>query len=239
VDIRLVLKTTRDILSLSAEEFVQRFLVNGVRPSAVVEGHDFNFGKDRTGDVEDLKVFGREEGFEVVVIDPREVMLSTGQKVRVSSTLVRYMVESGHMADAAVALGRPYRLIGKIIQGRGKGRELGFPTANMEKPGQVIPAESVYAGYVALGVSYEQACTAQANRPAVYSIGQARTYGDDFPLLIEAHLLEEDMEGLVGRYMAMDFVEHIRSQHKFSSEQDLKAQIARDCQAAREILNAK
>ncbi len=236
VDVRLVLKTTRKMLSLTPEEFVERFLVKGIKPSAVVEGHDFNFGRDRNGDVERLTVFGREKGFEVVIIDPKEVKLSTGQKVRVSSTMIRYMVESGHIADAAVSLGRPYRLAGKVIEGRGKGRELGFPTANMEKPGQVIPAEGVYAGYVGFGDNYAAACSVKATRPAVYSIGQARTYGDDFPLLIEAHLLDEAVEGLVGEYMAMDFVDHIRSQHKFGCEEELKAQIAEDCQAAKQIL---
>jgi riboflavin kinase/FMN adenylyltransferase len=234
--VRLVLKTTPEMLSLTAEEFIERFLVKGIKPSAVVEGHDFNFGRDRSGDVEALTAYGMEKEFEVVIIDPKEVRLSTGQKVRVSSTMIRYMVESGHIADAAVSLGRPYKLVGRIIEGRGKGRELGFPTANMEKPGQVIPAEGVYAGYVGFGDDYATACAAKATRRAVYSIGQARTYGEDFPLLIEAHLLDEPVEGLVDKYMAMDFVERIRSQHKFSSERELKAQIAGDCEIAKRIL---
>jgi riboflavin kinase/FMN adenylyltransferase len=146
------------------------------------------------------------------------------------------MLESGHVADAAAALGRPYRLIEKIIPGRGIGKKLGFPTLNMKKPTQVIPAEGVYAGFVKIGQTIENVLASEEKIPAVYSIGQARTYGEEFPLLIEAHLLIENVGDLIGKYMAMDFVERIRSQHKFKTSEELSAQIAKDCQKAKELL---
>ncbi len=228
----VVLHSGGDLLSLSPEGFVRRFLVENVRPSLVVEGGDFNFGAAREGNIETLRKLGAENGFDVSVIEPKEIRLPTGQSVRVSSTLIRYMLESGHVADARQALGRPYRLVGEIIAGRGVGRKLGFPTLNMKKPRQVIPAEGVYAGFVRIGSGAADVLSGSEAIPAAYSIGQARTYGDDFPLLIEAHLLNETVGAAAGKFMAMDFIERIRSQHKFATPEDLSRQIAKDCEEA-------
>ena len=236
VDRLIVLKTSHELLSLSPEDFVGRFLVENIKPRMVVEGNDFNFGAGRAGNIDTLQKLGAGKGFEVTVIGPKKIKLSTGQTVRISSTMIRYMLEGGHVADAAVALGRLYRLAGKIVPGRGVGRKLGFPTLNMEKPKQVIPAEGVYAGFVRIGEDLDDALTSEVKIPAVYSVGQARTYGSDFPLLIEAHLLVENVGDFIGRYMAMDFVQRIRNQHKFKSPEDLSKQIAKDCGTAVNIL---
>jgi riboflavin kinase/FMN adenylyltransferase len=236
VDALIVLEDNRWLLNLSPGNFASRFIVDNMQPGVVVEGDDFNFGLHRAGNIDTLRELGSQRGFEVCVIGPKEIKLSTGQTVRVSSTLIRYMLESGHVADAAAALGRPYRLIEKIIPGRGIGKKLGFPTLNMKKPTQVIPAEGVYAGFVKIGQTIEDVLASEEKIPAVYSIGQARTYGEEFPLLIEAHLLIENVGDLIGKYMAMDFVERIRSQHKFKTSEELSAQIAKDCQKAKELL---
>ena len=236
VDALIVLEDNRWLLNLSPGNFASRFIVDNMQPGVVVEGDDFNFGLHRAGNIDTLRELGSQRGFEVCVIGPKEIKLSTGQTVRVSSTLIRYMLESGHVADAAAALGRPYRLIEKIIPGRGIGKKLGFPTLNMKKPTQVIPAEGVYAGFVKIGQTIENVLASEEKITAVYSIGQARTYGEEFPLLIEAHLLIENVGDLIGKYMAMDFVERIRSQHKFKTSEELSAQIAKDCQKAKELL---
>jgi len=238
VDKVIVLRTNRKLLDLSPEVFVERFLVEHIKPSVVVEGDDFNFGAGRTGNIDTLKKLITEKGFEVYVIEPKNIKLSTGQTVRVSSTMIRYMLEGGHVADAAIALGRPYRIAERIIPGRGVGIKLGFPTLNMKKPKQVIPSEGVYAGFVKTGEIMDDALKSKKKIPAVYSIGQARTYGDDFPLLIEAHLLIKDVGDLIGHYMSMDFIERIRNQHKFKSPEDLSKQIAKDCYQTRKILAA-
>ena len=232
----LVLRDTRELLDLSPEDFVRRFLVENLQPSVVVEGNDFNFGIGRTGNLDTLLRLGAEAGFDVSVVEPKKIALSTGQTVRVSSTMIRYMLESGHVADAAAALGRPYRLLERIIPGRGIGKKLGFPTLNMKKPEQVIPAEGVYAGLVRVGETTQDVLASKETIPAAYSIGQARTYGEEFPLLIEAHLLKENVGALVGKYMAMDFVQRIRGQHKFKTPEDLSKQIAKDCKEAKDIL---
>ncbi len=236
VDKVIVLRTNRKLLALSPEKFVDRFLIEHIRPSVVVEGDDFNFGAGRAGNIDTLKKLITDKGFEVRVIKPKKTKLSTGQTVRVSSTMIRYMLEGGHVADAATALGRPYRIAERIISGRGVGIKLGFPTLNMKKPKQVIPVEGVYAGFVKIGEFMDDALKSKEKIPAVYSIGQARTYGDDFPLLIEAHLLIKDVGDLIGHYMTMDFIEHIRNQHKFKTPEDLSKQIAQDCHQTRKIL---
>jgi len=232
----IVLRTSRKLLKLSPEKFVGRFLVEHIRPGVIVEGDDFNFGAGRAGNINTLKKLITDKGFEVRVIRPKKIILSTGQTIRVSSTMIRYMLEGGHMTDATAALGRPYRIAGRIIPGRGIGIKLGFPTLNMKKPKQVIPAEGVYAGFVKAGECMDDALTSKEQIPAVYSIGQARTYGDDFPLLIEAHLLIKDAGDLTSHYMTMDFIQRIRSQRKFKTPEDLSKQIAKDCGTAKSIL---
>jgi len=239
VDKAIVLRTNRKLLNLSPEDFAGRFLVENIKPGVVVEGNDFNFGTGRAGTIDTLKNLAAEKNFEISVVAPKKVKLSTGQTVRVSSTMIRYMLEGGHVSDAAIALGRPYRIAERIISGRGVGIKLGFPTLNMKKPRQVIPAEGVYAGFVKIGEVMDDALQSKEKIPAVYSIGQARTYGDDFPLLIEAHLLIEDVGDLIGHYMTMDFIQRIRNQHKFKNPEDLSKQIAKDCHQARRILAAQ
>ena len=237
VDCLVVLRDSTELLNLSPEDFVNDFLVENIEPSIVVEGDDFNFGASRAGNIETLEKLGIESGFKVRVVKAKTIKLSNGQIVRVSSTIVRYMLESGHIEDACAALGRPYRLAEQIIPGRGIGKKLGFPTLNMKVPRQVIPAEGVYAGFVCIGDTLHEILNCRAEIPAAYSIGQARTYGDEFPLLVEAHLLRDNVPDVTGKYMAMDFVRHIRSQHKFKTPQELSVQIARDCEKAKQLLD--
>ncbi|MDI6447516.1 bifunctional riboflavin kinase/FAD synthetase [Anaerobaca lacustris] len=232
----IVLQDNRKLLELSPEDFVDQFLVAGFAPRFIVEGHDFHFGSGRAGDIETLIRLGREKGFEVVVVEPRQMTLPMGETIRVSSTVIRYMVESGHVGDAAVALSRPYRLLGPIVSGRGRGRELGFPTLNMAVPNQVIPAEGVYAGFVEIADDPESLPSRTERCSAVFSIGQIRTFEEKHPLLIEAHVLDERLGDVTGRWMVMEFVQHLRHQHKFGSPEDLAAQIARDCDQARTAL---
>jgi len=235
-DCLIVLKDSSELLELSPTDFVEKFLVKNIRPGIVVEGEDFNFGYGRTGSVYTLHSLGQQRGFDVTIIESKETRLSIGHSVKVSSTIIRNMLEAGKIADAAVALGRPYRLVNKTIPGRGRGKKLGFPTLNLAQPAQIIPAEGVYAGFVQIADDFEQLLAAKEKIPAVYSIGQAKTYGNQQPLLIEAHLFKEKVGELTGKWMAMDFVAHIRDQIKFKTDAELSEQIAKDCQKAEQIL---
>lgn len=236
VDCLIVLKDEPALLNLTAAEFVDRFLVQNIRPSVVVEGEDFNFGKGRSGNVHTLHSLGQEKGFDVTIVQACQAKLSIGPSVRVSSTIIRNLLEAGKVSDAAVALARPYRLIGPIIAGRGKGKRLGFPTANLKPAHQIIPAEAVYAGTLQIADNIKQLLQQEENIPAVFSIGRTATYGPDEPLLIEAHLLADDVAGLIGKFMAMDFIKHIRNQQKFKTEKELAQQITNDCKYAKQIL---
>jgi len=236
VDCLLILESNVELLNLSPANFVERFLVKNIRPDVVVEGESFNFGSNRAGSVHTLKKLGTEKGFLVSEIDAKEVKLSTGKIIKISSTLIRDILTNGSVADAAVALGRPYRLIGKVIPGHGKGKQLGFPTLNLEKPQQLVPADGVYAGTVELADSIEEVCGAKERIPAAFSIGRATTYGEGRSLLIEAHVLIDNAEQFTGRWMAMDFIKHLRKQKKFKTESQLSAQIEKDCKKAKGIL---
>jgi len=238
VDYHLVLKTDAELLKLSPVDFVDKYLVKAVQPCVVVEGESFNFGFNRQGNVNILKDLGAKKGFKVVILRAKEVKLSKSQPVKISSTMIRNMLAEGRVSDVAVALGRPYRLIGQVIPGRGKGKELGFPTANMKPPKQLVPAEGVYAGFVQTGDDFEEVCREKKKIPAAFSIGRSSTYGDVLPLLIEAHLLSESVGSLLNKWLAMDFIERIRSQEKFDTEKALAGQIAKDCKKAKKILAA-
>ncbi len=236
VDYLLIVRTTRRLLSLPPPDFVREFLVEHIQPSVVVEGESFNFGLNRTGSIHTLQKLAASCGFEVVMVKAKEVKLSTGEFVKVSSTIIRNLLAQGRVADAAVALGRPYRLVERVVPGRGKGKKLGFPTANMKPPRQIIPAEGVYAGFVRVADTRQQILSASRKIPAAFSIGRGLMYADDESLLIEAHLLMENVGRLYGKWLAMDFVRRIRSQKKFKTDKDLSAQIAKDCKKAKRIL---
>ncbi|MHC4757761.1 MAG: riboflavin biosynthesis protein RibF [Planctomycetota bacterium] len=235
VDRLVILKSEPQLLVLEASEFINEFLVKGIRPSLVVEGHDFNFGAGRTGSVETLQHIGRDCGFDVEIVEPQQVRLSGGDKVKVSSSMIRSMLALGNVADILISFGRPYRLIGKIIPGRGKGKELGFPTLNMEKPNQALPTEGVYAGTVEIGNSLQSICRSSKKMPAAFSIGTAKTYNSDNALLIESHLLQPGKK-LEGEWLAMDFIDFLRKQREFETEQKLSEQIAKDCEQVKAIL---
>jgi riboflavin kinase/FMN adenylyltransferase len=239
VDCLFIQKTSLDLLALSPQAYIEQFIVKGIQPSIVVEGESFNFGSGRTGDSHLLQKLADENGFKVSIIKAKEVKLSTGQTVTISSTIIRNLLSDGETADAATTLGRPYRLIGQIVRGHGKGKQLGFPTLNLQPLKQLVPAEGVYAGLVEIGDSVEYVCKVKEKIHAVFSIGRAETIESNYPTLIEAHILTGDVGDLYGKWMAMDFIERIRSQQKFDSEKELSAQIAKDCAKAKEILGIK
>lgn len=236
VDCLFITKSNPELLSLSPQDFVKQFVIKKIQPDVVVEGEGFNFGSGRSGRVYTLKKLGIDLGFDVSIVKSREVKLSTGQTVTVSSTVIRSLLTSGRVADAAVALGRPYRLIGRVVSGRGKGKQLGFPTANLQPLQQLIPAEGVYAGLVEVGDTDEQVCKTQNKIPAAFSIIRPGTPDGKYPLSIEAHLMIEDVGQLYGKWLAMDFVKRIRDQRSFKTDADLSAQIARDCEKAKQCL---
>ncbi len=236
VDYLFLMKADRKLLSLSPQDFVKKIIIKSIGPKIVVEGANFHFGSNRSGNIDTLKTIGAENGFEVVAVEQTAVKLSDGKTVNVSSTLIRSLLIDGKVSDALTALGRPYRLIGKVVTGKGKGKLLGFPTANLEKISQLIPADGVYAAFAAFGDREAEICGKPAQIPSAISIGRAPTFGEDGPMLVEAHLLAKNVENLYSKWMAIDFIEKIRDQKKFANEKELADAISEDCSKIRHIL---
>jgi len=236
VDCVVVVRDNFDLLNLSPEDFIDRFLMVQLKPSAIVEGPSFTFGFGRSGNIETLKAIAATRGFDVEVVEPVHIALKTASDAMVSSSLIRQLLENSAVEDASLCLSRPYRLIGQVEAGRGKGTELGFPTANLKPLKQIIPAEGVYAGNVLIGDTLEDVCNGSAKLPAAISIGRARTFIAEHPLLLEAHILGQKTGPLYGKWMALDFIEFVRHQQRFESVEKFKEQIAVDCARIENIL---
>jgi len=231
VDYLVVLKDSYQMLTLSPQDFIEKFLMKTISPKAVVEGDDFHFGYGRSGDSKILTQLGKTYGFDVIIVGPQQLVIGN-ESTRVSSTMIRHLLHRGDVADAARALGRVYRLMGKVVKGRGKGAELGYPTANIEPHDQILPVDGVYAGFVSVADNVEKLCVLNQKIPAVFSLGRAKTFISDHPLLIEAHILDDSAGDLYGKFLAMDFIDFIRTQQRFKSPEKLKEQIAKDCEKA-------
>lgn len=190
------------------------------RPIAIVEGPDFRFGHQRAGSVEDLKRLGPALGFEAVVIDPVVAVLADQTEAPVSSTMIRWLLARGRVADAAAMLGRPYELQSTVRRGRQRGRELGFPTVNLADNGCLLPADGVYAGEAELPDG--------STRTAAISVGCNPTFADA-ERSCEAYLL--DFGGWREEYgwqIRLAFHSWMRDQLVFRSVDALKSQLLRD-----------
>lgn len=237
VDYVIVIRDSFSLLNLSPADFVDDFLMSHLSPSVIVEGPNFTFGYGRSGTVQTLRSLGADRGFEVVEVPFTEVRLGKERRAaRCSSSLIREMLERGAVYDAAQLLTRPYRLMGTVVAGRGIGRTLGYPTANVHPAGQILPSEGVYAGYIVVGGSFEEVCFGGVRRPAALSIGRAKTFVTEHPLLLEAHLLEDNVENLYSKWVSLEFMDWLRSQRRFVSRGLLIDQIEQDCRDALAVL---
>jgi len=215
-DVLLAVAFDRALLGLSPGAFID-LLVDNLRPACVVVGPNYSFGHRGAGTPEMLALAGRERGFEVIV--PPAVALAG---TLVSSTLIRQLILAGDVAAAAPLLGRPFRVSGTVVKGEGRGRTLGFPTANIAAAaGQIVPADGVYATYVHVdGTRFRGVANIGAN-PTFQ--GKARH--------IEVHLLGFT-GNLYDRTIAVDFLAKLRDERTFAGAGELKAQIAGDIAAA-------
>ncbi|RUM87618.1 MAG: riboflavin biosynthesis protein RibF [Thermodesulfatator sp.] len=218
----LVLPFGLELASLPPEEFVEEYLVDGLRLKGLVVGFNYRFGRGRRGDVALLLRLGERLGFEVRVVPPQKV-----DGLTVSSSLIRELLFQGEVDRAAQLLGRPYTLKGRVIPGEGRGRTLGFPTANLEVSSEkLLPARGVYAVRVAWAGNWWK---------GVMNLGQRPTF-EGRRLCLEVHLF--DFQGdLYGETLTVAFIKFLRPEKKFSSPAALREQILQDCQRARQILS--
>ncbi len=226
-DVALVLDFTPQLRDIQAEDFVQTILLDTLHEKAVSVGYDHRFGKDRLGDGAFLKAAGERYGFQVEIVEPVRV----GNQI-ISSTLIRKLLSYGDLNRANTLLGRPYTVTGKVISGVGRGKTIGFPTANMEIPSnRLIPAHGVYVGWV-------QMDDESIHRPAICNIGLAPTFGDQNQSRVEVHLLDF-VGNLYEKAMTFHFLERLREERAFPSVTELVDQVKRDCQSARSLLESR
>lgn len=224
-----VLPFTRDLARLPAEDFAEEVLCPRFRPARVFVGYNFTFGHRGAGTPELLAQEGGRLGFTVQVFPP---ITLDGEVV--SSTLIRRYMMSGAVEQAARALGRPYQLAGTVVRGAGRGRDLGFPTANLAVPAALCrPAPGVYV--VLAGVEEEGPLL-----PGVANLGSRPTFARDGADVetMEVHLLDFD-GNLYGRGMRVHFLARLRGEMAFPSPEVLRRQITGDIAAARQMLHDK
>ncbi|TMQ70487.1 MAG: bifunctional riboflavin kinase/FAD synthetase [Candidatus Eisenbacteria bacterium] len=218
-----VLPFTRELASLEPEAFVDRHLVAPFAPSALVVGDGFALGRGRSGTVERLRTIGETRGFDVEAVP---LVMMDGAPV--SSTRIRASLGSGRVAEAGRLLGRRYGLAGTVVTGDGRGRELGFPTANLRlHEERLLPADGIYA--VLASVAGQEGW-----HPAAMSIGVRPTF-DGQVRTLEVHLLDWSGD-LVGRTLAVEFVEWLRPELRFESVAALVAAMAGDVAETRRLL---
>ncbi len=229
IDGLLVLPFTVEFAQQTPEEFVRRIFVDALHVVAVVVGADTRFGVRNSGDVGTLRALGAEHGFDVVVVD------DVGEGPRWSSSEVRAALADGGVAAAARILGRPHRVVGTVVHGHHRGRDLGYPTANLcaETLG-LVPAEGVYAGWLTrLDLPTDDA---DRTLPAAISIGTNPTFETKDRRTVEAYVLDRTDLDLYDETVMVEFVEHIRPTLRFESIEGLLEAMAGDVEQCRTIL---
>jgi len=221
-DVALVLPFNRELAALSPLEFAREALVEELHVRKVLVGEDFRFGHDRAGNVAMLADIGKTEGFECEAVG-----LLGGDEGKISSSDVRLLLREGLVDGAASLLGRGYRLAGEVVHGDRRGRELGFPTANIKPhPRACLPALGVYAGWW---------CWDGRRLPAAINVGVRPTFKTNDPPLAEVFVLDFDGD-LYGAHAEVEFTAHLRPELKFDSADALVAQMDEDVARTRQVL---
>jgi riboflavin kinase/FMN adenylyltransferase len=220
VDVVWAYPTTREFLQLEAQEFFWRFVVGQLQAQVLVEGPNFAFGRNRQAQIGQLEAWCAQAGIRLEVVEP---LLVAGQTV--SSSWIRQLLLQGEVQQAADLLGRPYRIRGRVIRGAGRGRQLGYPTANLQLDRLLLPAEGIYAGRAWLG---------QDAWPAAISLGANPTFGET-ERKIEAFLIHFQGD-LYEQVLELEFLARLRPVRRFPEVRALVEQMAQDVSATEQIL---
>jgi riboflavin kinase / FMN adenylyltransferase len=222
LDLAVVLPFNRELASLSADDFIARVLVNGLRARHVVIGHDFFFGKGRSGTPETMREAAQRSGFGLTVVAP---VAEEGEVF--SSSAIRLRLAQGDVKGAAAMLGRWWRVGGRVVGGAKRGVGLGFPTANVPLPRGTALGHGIYA---------VRACVEGKRYDGAAYLGTRPTYDNGMPVL-EVFLFSFEGD-LYGRDIEVEFIDFVRGDRKFASSEELVAQMQADCARAAEILAA-
>jgi len=223
LDYAVFISFTETLSRYEPRRFVEEVLVGRMGVSELVIGYDHGFGRDRSGDAETLRMIGNEMGFAVDVVPP---VASDGDAV--SSSRIRRAVSAARMGEARAALGRPYSLRGVVVRGDGRGRHLGFPTANLKvsNADKLIPPPGIYA---------VQGVLRSGPHPGALHVGPRPTFKGS-PPTIELHLMDFEQD-LYGEEIRVDFIEFLREVQPFSTAGALVDQIREDVEVARAVLD--
>ena len=210
-----------DISRITAKDFISEILVRKLKVKHLIIGPDFSFGRKREGNAELLNTMGSAYGFETSVISPVYI----GSEL-VSSTAIRNMLKEGDAKKAAMFLGYNYYIEGEVTEGEKRGRQIGYPTANLETDWEMLPKTGVYA---------TRACIGDKKLGSITNIGYRPTFGSS-RLLIETHIFDFNAD-LYGKRLKIEFVERIRDEKRFDSADSLVAEINVDVGKVKEILS--
>ncbi|MCI2240271.1 bifunctional riboflavin kinase/FAD synthetase [Paenibacillus sp. TRM 82003] len=227
LDAVLVLPFTRELAAWSPERFVEDVFARALGAVEVVVGHDVRFGRRNSGDLGTLRELGDRHGFAVTAVD--DLGDGVGRPPRWSSTAVREALAAGDVERAAAVLGHPHRVSATVVHGDHRGRELGYPTANLsgEDAEGLVPADGVYAGWLHR--------PSGQRLPAAVSVGSNPTF-DGVERRVEAHCVDSPGLDLYGERVAVDFVHRLRPTLRFEGAAALVEQVDRDVQRCRELL---
>jgi riboflavin kinase/FMN adenylyltransferase len=216
-----VMKFNEKFAAMSAEDFVANVLVGQLHASTVVVGKNFTYGHKAAGNVDSLIAAGLTHNF---TVDVQELKMDTEV---ISSSRIRALVVAGKVEEARTLLSRPHRLDGVVVHGEKRGREIGYPTANLgEIEGQTIPADGVYAGWLTVGINFW---------PAAISIGTNPTFEGERGRQVEAYALDQEGLELYDKNASIEFGWYLRPTLKFDSLEELLVQMKKDCDKAREL----
>ena len=216
-----VMKFNEKFAAMSPDDFVETVLVNQLHASTVIVGKNFTYGHKAAGNVETLIASGQAHNFSV------DVQELKGDTEVISSSRIRTLVVEGKVEEARELLSRPHRLDGVVVHGEKRGREIGYPTANLGNiDGQTIPADGVYAGWLTVGINFW---------PAAISIGTNPTFEGARGRQVEAYALDQEGLDLYDKNASIEFGWHLRPTLKFDGLEPLLEQMKKDCDKAREL----
>jgi len=220
-----VMKFNEKFAAMSPEDFVKTILVDQLHASTVIVGKNFTYGHKAAGTVESLNESAARYNF---TVDAQE--LNSDESEVISSSRIRSLVIDGSVEDARLLLGRPHRLDGVVVHGEKRGREIGYPTANLGKiEGQTIPADGIYAGWLTVGINFW---------PAAISIGTNPTFVGERGRQVEAYALDQEGLDLYDKNASIEFGWRLRPTLKFDGLEPLLAQMKIDCDQARKLTEA-
>jgi len=221
----VIVPFTKEFATLSADAFLKDLLIDTIGMKRLVVGFNHSFGRNREGNLEFMQKKAPVYDYQLVVVDARLV-----EEIAVSSTRIRRALTEGNLSEANQSLGRAYRVEATVVHGDARGRDLGFPTANLvlADPDQLIPAEGVYAVRVHVD---------DTSFDGVGSIGRKETFGEN-PLTLEVHLFDVDID-LYNRVVQVEWVDYLREQRIYDSADALVEQMRMDAAQAKETLNTR